>query len=98
MRDLREQLDTTDVDAEVELHRIESDEEARQRRFLGSPSVRVEGQDVEPGAGARQDYGMKCRLYRTPQGLERVPPRDWIRAALGLADRPGERDRGDETA
>ena len=43
--------------------RIESAADAEQARFLGSPSVRVNGIDVEPGAHQRTDFGMKCRLY-----------------------------------
>jgi hypothetical protein len=42
------------VAAEVELHRIESDEWARRLRFLGSPNRARGGQDVQPGAGSRE--------------------------------------------
>jgi hypothetical protein len=42
--------------------------QAEEERFLGSPSVRVEGVDIEPGAGERTDFGLKCRLYRTSEG------------------------------
>ena len=37
---------------------IETVEAARQRRFPGSPTVRVEGRDVEPGAEARELFGL----------------------------------------
>jgi len=46
----------------IELVRVGSYEQALARGFLGSPSVRVDGVDVEPGAGGRDDYGLKCRL------------------------------------
>jgi hypothetical protein len=67
---------------------VESHEHALQQRFLGSPTVRVNGMDVEPGADARRDYGIKCRLYRTTAGIARVPPRTWILAALEWLTRP----------
>jgi hypothetical protein len=35
--------------AELRLCRVESDDDAQRLRFLGSPSVRVDGRDVEPG-------------------------------------------------
>jgi hypothetical protein len=54
-------------------------------RFLGSPTVRVEGLDVEPGAGLRCDYALGCRLYRTASGLSRIPAGEWIAAALADA-------------
>ena len=70
--------------AELVLRRVETPEEAERERFLGSPTVRVDGRDVDPGADARSDYGLKCRLYRSPElGQSQVPPERWIRAALG---------------
>ena len=51
--------------AELELRRVTSPEEAEAERFLGSPTLRIDGEDVEPAAAERADFGMKCRLYRT---------------------------------
>lgn len=79
---LRTLLDHAGVESEVELRRVESDEEAQRLGFLGSPTVRVDGRDVDPGAGERRDYGLKCRLYRTADGLTGVPPDDWILDAI----------------
>ncbi len=62
--------------------RIEDDEAAQEHCFLGSPSVRVDGEDVEPNAGERRDFGMRCRLYATPDGLRGTPPDAWIVTAL----------------
>jgi len=72
-------------DARVELRRVESPEAAQVERFLGSPTVRVEGADVEPGAEGRSDFGLKCRLFRTEDGSSPTPPDEWLRAALGQA-------------
>lgn len=69
-------------DCDVELVRVESDEEARRVGFLGSPTVRVDGHDVEPGAATRHDFALKCRLYRTPDGLVGTPPDEWIARML----------------
>jgi len=44
--------------------------------------VRIDGEDVDPGAGEREDFGLKCRLYRTAAGLKPVPPDEWIRKTL----------------
>jgi hypothetical protein len=68
--------------ADVVLVRIGSDEEAVAQRFLGSPTMRVDGRDVEPGADERTDFGLTCRLYRTPHGLSGMPDDTWILAAL----------------
>jgi hypothetical protein len=70
--------------ARVIQRRIETSKEAEAQRFLGSPTVRVDGIDVEPGAEERDDFGLKCRLYQTVQGLAGVPDADWVRDALGV--------------
>jgi len=72
-------------DAELVQRRVETVDDAQQARFLGSPSVRVDGRDVEVAAQARADYGLKCRLYRSPAGQSGLPPRQWIETALRAA-------------
>ena len=68
---------------ELKQRRIETVEHAEDARFLGSPTVRVDGVDVEPSAQARMDFGLKCRLYPSSDGRTGgVPPRAWIARAL----------------
>jgi len=55
---------------------------ARAERFLGSPTVRVDGIDVDPHASAGHGVGLSCRLYRTETGLKGTPPDEWITRAL----------------
>ena len=81
---LQQLLSERGVAADVALRRVDSDADAQRLRFLGSPTVRVDGRDVEPGADARTDFGLKCRLYRTPDGLTGVPPLRWIFEALAV--------------
>src|SRR5947209_6738889 len=66
---LEELLHSAHVAVNLEMRRIPDEAAAKRERFLGSPSVRVDGRDVEPGAEARDDFGLKCRLYRLPTGL-----------------------------
>ena len=79
---LEQLLRGAEISAEIRLRRIEDDNAAQNQRFLGSPTVRVDGRDVEPCAEERDDFGLKCRLYRTPAGLRGVPPDEWILDAL----------------
>lgn len=67
---------------DLELRKVETAEAAAQERFLGSPTVRVDGEDIEPGATAREDFGLKCRLYRTGEGTSGIPPEQWIADAI----------------
>ena len=55
---------------------------AERVRFPGSPTIRIDGIDIEPGFRAADDYTPRCRLFRTDRGLARIPPREWIEAAL----------------
>ena len=79
---LRELLAQAGINATIELRRVEAVEDAERQRFLGSPTVRVEGRDVDQSAITREDYAMKCRLYATEAGLRSTPPDAWILSAL----------------
>ena len=59
--------------------RVSNVETARSVRFLGSPSVRVNGIDVEPTTRSRQDYGLMCRRYSGGGG---APSEVLIRSAV----------------
>ena len=52
---------------------IADHDQAQHERFLGSPTIRVDGVDVDPTADRRRDYGLTCRLYPTPDD-PRSPP------------------------
>ena len=58
---------------------IRTPEEAQQQRFLGSPTVLVNGRDIDPNARQQTSYGLSCRVYR---GMAGLPPEDMIRTAL----------------
>lgn len=87
--ELRERLprliERAGVGAEIEERRVDSEQAADRESFLGSPTVRVNGRDVDRVAHD-QSYGLRCRLYAAEDGLRRVPPDAWITRAL-LADR-----------
>jgi hypothetical protein len=55
---------------------------AARHRFPGSPTVRIDGQDVDPSFEDPGDYAPRCRLYRTAAGLRGVPERGWIVSAV----------------
>jgi hypothetical protein len=67
---------------DIKLRCVDDLDVAERERFLGSPTVRVDGVDVDPAAAARADYGLKCRLYRSNGEVLGTPPDEWIRSAL----------------
>lgn len=82
---LHELVAEAGIEAEVELRRVEDLETAGRERFLGSPTLRVNGRDVDPSAVGRADFGLKCRLYAGPDGMRGTPADELIRAAINRA-------------
>jgi hypothetical protein len=82
---VRDLLARADLSDEPELLHVETIEDAERERFLGSPSVRIDGHDIEPGADERTDFGLKCRLYRNDAGSGGVPPDAWVAEAIRSA-------------
>ena len=64
----------------VEIQEVEilTAKDAERLRFLGSPSIRVNGADIEPEASEWKEYALSCRMYNG-QGL---PPRELLLDAL----------------
>ena len=75
---IRRTADDLGVDADIELVYIDSVESALAHRFLGSPTIRVDGIDIDPAARGKKDFGLSCRRY----GSSGLPSRDMIVDAL----------------
>jgi hypothetical protein len=69
------------------IERIEIPDEATgiAHCFPGSPTLRVNGVDVEPNWEPCEDCTPRCRVYMTPDGLRGIPERAWIVAAIRAA-------------
>jgi hypothetical protein len=70
------------IEAELDVREVTTREEAEALRFPGSPTILVDGRDVDPdGANARP--ALNCRIYRLPDGSPSpVPSREQLEAAL----------------
>lgn len=88
---LHDLLARAGVEAPVEQRRVASDADAQRERFLGSPTLRIDGVDVDPGARDRTDYGLRCRLYPTDDGLRGAPRDAWVLDAVQRTDRTAGR-------
>jgi hypothetical protein len=69
------------AEAVVELVAVNTDEEAQRLRFPGSPTIRVDGEDLFPVPG-RVGYALGCRMYATPEGLRGSPTAEMVQASL----------------
>ena len=68
--------------AEIQVRDICDQQAADQARSLGSPTIRVDGRDVEPGAENCVEYLHTCRLYQGEHSLRGLPEEAWLRQAL----------------
>jgi hypothetical protein len=77
------------IDAELRTTLIVDQAAAEQARFAGSPTVRVDGHDVEPGSEPATEYVLGCRLYRLEHRFAGQPEERWVREALLRTTGPG---------
>ena len=75
----------TGVPARIEIVDMTTELQAQRYHFLGSPTVRVDGRDVDPRRNANGGYTLADRVYRTENGLSGWPEERWVRHALLLA-------------
>jgi hypothetical protein len=89
---LRGILAQEDVEADVELVAVNTDEEAQRLRFPGSPTFRVDGEDLFP-VPERERYALGCRMYTTSEGLRGSPTAEMLREALAKMDGGGAAEK-----
>jgi hypothetical protein len=70
------------LDADVQLVNVPDQQAAKRLRFLGSPTIRVGGVDVDPDTEERDDFALSCRVFRTKTGFSGQPDESWVREAL----------------
>jgi hypothetical protein len=76
--------------ADIETNEVSDEDEARRTGFLGSPSIHVDGRDIE--VGRRGETGVfACRVYNSANGMTGVPPKGLLVAAIQEALSSGSR-------
>lgn len=81
---LRQALHEEGVEASVEVVRVDTEEQAQLLRFVGSPTILVDGEDVAPAEGL--PYRLTCRAYVLEDGrVSPLPSVQQIRWALRRA-------------
>ena len=79
---VREALQQEGMSADLVEVEVNDAATARGIGFLGSPTIRINGQDVERSARTAQAFGLSCRTYTHRGHRAGVPPLEWIRTAL----------------
>ncbi|MCO6449855.1 MAG: DUF2703 domain-containing protein [Caldilineales bacterium] len=84
---LREVMAEVGSQSEIEIVKVETDEEAEAWRFTGSPTILIDGQDIDPPPVGAQS-ALTCRVYVLPNGrYSPLPAAETIREALLAAAR-----------
>lgn len=55
------------IDAPVKIIKIETDEEAERRQFIGSPTILIDGRDIDPPQHGASP-ALTCRTYHLEDG------------------------------
>ena len=79
---LREVLGARHLDVPITRILVEDEATGNEVCFPGSPTIRIDGRDVEPGWEPCDDCTPRCRLYMTSVGLRGLPEREWIEQAI----------------
>ena len=85
LAELREALNDVGFgDVEVAMHEIATDADSLEAGFVGSPTIRIDGVDIQPPA-SDEPLGLACRVYRRRDGrISPTPdPADLREALLG---------------
>ena len=90
---LRAEMTTVGLDpGAIEVSEIETDADAERRDFPGSPTIRINGRDIQP-LGSTEPNGLTCRVYHLRDGrVSPLPdPADLREALLASGDREGSK-------
>jgi hypothetical protein len=83
---LRDEMEAAGLDPRsLDVREIRTDADAQQEGFVGSPTIRIDGQDLEPPGD--EPVGLSCRVYRLRDGRtsplpDRADLRDTLRQAI----------------
>lgn len=59
---------------------IKDEADVQRWQFIGSPSIRLDG--IDPFDQGTSNYGLECRVFKTPEGLLGWPTREMLVEAL----------------
>jgi len=86
---LRETLNSLGREDEIREVEVRTPAEAEAIRFVGSPSIRINGSDIEPWARTAERFGLSCRTYFNGSQRGGVPSRELVRRAITEVVREG---------
>jgi hypothetical protein len=86
LAELREAVGAAGLDpGSIEVTEVDTETAAERERFVGSPTIRIDGEDVQP-PGDAEPPGLTCRIYRLRDGrISPTPDPEDVKDALERA-------------
>ena len=86
LAELRDAVAAAGLDPDaIHVQEVESDHGAERVHFVGSPTIRIDGGDVQP-PGPDEPIGLSCRVYRLRDGrYSPTPDPEDVKEALKKA-------------
>ena len=80
LKNLQSALEEEGLIAPVDVIEVKDNEQASQLKFLGSPSFRVDSQELWPEE--RETYALSCRVFPSSEGIKGFPTVAMLRGQL----------------
>lgn len=78
---LKEVLIEKGIETEIETIKVKSQEDAERLNFQGSPSIRINGKDIE---GKEERYSYSCRVFKIEGKLTGVPTKEFLSEKISI--------------
>ena len=90
LAELRDAMRAAGLDpVSVEVRQVGTEHDAARERFVGSPTIRIDGRDLQP-ADDSESAGLTCRIYLLRDGrMSPTPDPADLRDALMSATKAG---------
>lgn len=78
---VRDALMAEGIVADVHEVLVSNDRKANELKFFGSPTIRINGQDVDEASRVPRNFGLSCRLYRDSKQIG-LPSSELVQKAI----------------
>lgn len=94
LKRLREVMQEEGIEAEIKIVKVTTEEQAQELKFIGSPTILINGLDIIPVVPDARYY-LSCRVYELEDGrISPLPSYEMIRKAFLSALENEHRENG----
>ncbi len=82
LQEIQQIIAEENIPASLDIIQVQTEEQARNLQFIGSPTILVNGKDIVPPS-SETNYALTCRAYQLEDGrISPLPSPTMIRKAL----------------